>query len=166
MESRGHVVGGAILVIAGLLLLLAQFGWGIQDWMLPMGLGILFLVAFLATRSYGFLIPTCILLGLGIPIVLLQTTPELLTGWRDAGIIVPLGLGIGFLAIWVIDVLMGNRRRPGGWWPLIPGGIITLTGLSQLVGQVAWLQDIGRWWPVLLILLGLWVLLSRSRRPA
>jgi hypothetical protein len=148
------------LIVLGVLLLVQQ-NWPnlIDDWAWPLGLGLLLLVGYLLTRQYGFLIPGCILTGLGIPLALIESNT--ISAPADWPIV--LGLGLGFIAIWVIDSLV-RRGRPVGWWPLIPGGILTAVAVGIASENEAWLEDIGRWWPLILIVLGVWVLFERFVR--
>ena len=89
----------------------------------------------------------CILAGLGLG--------ELI-GWSS------LGLGLGFIAIFVIDLLVRGKSH---WWPLIPGVIITLDALGDRANVViAPLRGlVANWWPLLLIAIGL-LLLFQNRR--
>jgi len=62
-------------------------------------------------------------------------------------------MGLGFITIRLFE-----RSHQ---WSLIVGGILAAIGAFILAGEVAELRDLGRWWPALLILLGLWVLMRR-----
>ena len=115
-------------------------------------IGLVFAAAYVATHRYGVLIPAGILTGLGVGIVL-----------EDLGVRgepVPLGLGLGFLAIYGGDRLT-NAARVGRWWPLIPGSILTIVG----AGSSTFGDEVGRaiqqGWPILLIAAGAWLLLRR-----
>lgn len=153
---------GLLMIALGAALLVAtttDIGGEIVVGMLGLG----FLVAYVATRTYGLLIPGCILTGLGTGIVLAEQ------GASDG--VVVLGLGLGFVTIAVVDVLVGlpsgDRRasgpRSGWWWPLIPGGILTLAGGTEVVGA----QPVGRFVaPIVLIVLGVALLFRRRPRPA
>ncbi len=90
--------------------------------------------------------------GLGIGIILAARSP-------GGGSAVLLGLGLGFLSIYMIDARW--RHMPAGWWPLIPGGVIAVIGLLVAAGEFGLLASTGRWWPVVLMLLGLYLLLRR-----
>ena len=60
------------------------------------------------------------------------------------------GLGLGFIAIFVIATLYQGRSH---WWPLIPGGILLVSGLAE--GSQAFRDLLAVGWPVVLILIGL-----------
>jgi hypothetical protein len=49
------------------------------------------------------------------------------------------------------------------WWPLIPGGILTVIGLIVLAEE-GFESDLLRWWPLLIIGAGIVVLGSALRR--
>jgi putative Mn2+ efflux pump MntP len=51
-------------------------------------------------------------------------------------------------------------RDPTQWWPLIPGGILAVIGLSFLVAEAA-VQYIG---PAVLVLVGVWILVRAFAR--
>ena len=72
----------------------------------------------------------------------------------------PLGLGVGFLSIWLLGTLL--RMPEARFWPLIPGGILVFVGLAAMGGSVA---DLLRYaWPIVLIAVGLLVIVGGLRR--
>lgn len=163
-RQRGGWIGGLILIMLGVVFLIEQF---IPDafggWMFLAGLGLIFLVAYVLSQQYGFLIPGCIMGGLAIGVALVETNT--VSGPGSDGIIV-LSLGLSFVAIWLIDLLVA-RGRFGGWWPLIPGAILTIAGAAVFSENEAWLENYGQWWPLIFIIIGVWILLERVvRRPS
>lgn len=141
---------GLVLIIIGALLLLGQQHLLRGDLtVLIIGTGLLILYAF--TGQYGLLIPGGILTGLGAGIALRE--------WVGAeGASVVLGLGLGFLFIYVVDLARGTRRA-AAWWPVIPGGILAAIGVLMVARATGTLQTIAAWWPVVLVALGIWLLL-------
>ncbi len=137
---------GLILILLGVLFLLGRTALGSA--ILLGGLGAIFLVAYFATRSYGLLIPGCLLAGLGIG--------ELIGGSS-------LGLGVGFIAIFVIDLSVRGKSH---WWPLIPGAIITLGAVGDRANVVlAPLRGlVSNTWPLLLIGIGVLLLFQNWRK--
>lgn len=140
--QRNQLLPGLILIGLGVLFLLARTTT-LSGWIVLAGLGVIFIAAYLSSRSYGLLIPGCILLGLGL---------------GDAAGLSNLGLGLGFIAIFAVDTLV--RGRMSHWWPLIPGVIIA--GDAALNANIAGVGSVRsvvlEWWPLLLILIGVLVL--------
>jgi len=152
----------------GLFFLLAQIVPDIGRWIV-LGIGLVFLAAFVAKREYGFLIPGCIVSGVGVGIVLASTLDD---PW--SGVSVLFSIAGGFVAIWIISTLMHSADRgwPDGdskdvaqalWWPLIPGGILTLIGII-ILAEDGFDSDLLRWWPLLLVGAGLIIVISSMRR--
>lgn len=141
-------IGGAVLIVLGLLFLLSRFIPDIGDLVtLIVGLGLL--GVFFATRSYGALIPGGIVTGVGVGILLNNNLP----GANGGGIFL-LSLAGGFLLIWILSVAL--RVGENYWWPIIPAAFIGVTGIALVVGPVG--RDVLAYgWPVVLIALGLYV---------
>jgi hypothetical protein len=117
--NRARLIPGLILIVLGIAFLLVQyFEFGPALFLILLGL--VFLIPYALTRSYGLLIPGCILAGVGLGLVF--DRPPLGTA-----IAVPLGLGLGFIAIFVLQLIV---TRQSHWWPLIPGGILVLVGIA------------------------------------
>ena len=148
MDRR--VVPGLVLIALGVLFLLFQ-QVGVGGEAVVAVIGLVLFAGYAYTRNYGFLVPGGIMTGLGIGIILAARNP-------GGGSAVLLGLGLGFLSIYVIARW---RHMPAGWWPLIPGGVITVIGLLVAAGESGLLAAAGRWWPVVLILVGVYLLLRR-----
>lgn len=143
--DRARLVPGLVLIVLGVAFLLAQyFDFGPALFLVL--LGVAFLIPYAFTRAYGLLIPGCILAGIGMGLAFERT---LLT----AAASVPIGLGLGFVAIYVIQLLV---VRASHWWPLIPGGILVLVGVAAGVPQAQLLLEKG--WPLILIGIGLAIL--------
>jgi hypothetical protein len=142
--TRRRITAGAILIVIGIALLALQLtkGWG--EWIILLLIGGLFIAAYFFRRAYGLLIPGCILVGIGLGAIGNNTI-------LGVGDFTQVGLGIGFIAIYVIDRIYRNPATH--WWPLIPGGILLLTGIGTLSGDLGRLIRDG--WPLLLVLAGL-----------
>jgi len=147
----GRSFAGTLLVVIGIALLLINLT-GVGGVAVVLLGGLAFLATYLATRSYGFLVPGGILTGFGAALVA-----------QDLGLVADValfGLGGGFLLIPVVQLMAGAPREGGWWWPLIPGGILVALGaIEYLQGDAA-----GLILPAILIILGLAFLLSATRR--
>jgi hypothetical protein len=125
---------------------------------------VIFLTWGVLLRHPGPLIPGCILSGLGVGIVVSQWLSASASGQAQGGI-VTVCLGLGFLLIMPVHQLV--MRQAAHWWPLIPGGILSLTGLGLLIGDPG-MMWIGRLWPLAVIGVGAVLVYQalRPRRPA
>lgn len=161
MEQRtrprtDQLVGGAVLIGIGVLVLLGQY---FEDFgrfvLLVLGVGLLVLYAI--TRNAGTLIAGGILTGLGVGVVLADTYFE----DQVAAAAIVLGLGGGFIGVWLVGLL--TREPATRLWPLIPGSILVAVGALLLAGveNLEQYQWIG---PLILIGIGLLVLVAALRR--
>ena len=167
-RDRGGLIAGFVIISIGAFFLLAQVVPDIGRW-IPLFIGVIFLAAFLPKLEYGFLIPGCIVSGVGIGVVL--------TGYVDdpwTGAVVLFSIGGGFIAIWIVSMLIRafDKDWPRGeskdaaqalWWPLIPGGILIIIGFVVLADE-GLESDLLQWWPLIIIGAGLVVLLTSLRR--
>ena len=154
MNTR-NLAPGVILIALGALFFVVQLT-DVGGEAVVAVIGGAFLVAYAFTRQYGFLVPGGIMTGLGLGIVLQnQATPE------EGGVVV-IGLGVGFLSIYVIDLLV--RGASALWWPIIPGGILTAIGILIEANQVEILTQLEWAWPLVLIAIGVIVLFAQVRR--
>jgi hypothetical protein len=142
-ESRRRIIVGAVLILLGIAWFALQFTQGFGDAAILFLIGGAFVAGYFYRRAYGFLIPGCILLGLGLGSVGEST----FFGVSDFS---QIGLGVGFLAIYVIDRVY---RGSTSWWPLIPGGILVVTGIATLSENLGQIIEVG--WPLILVLVGL-----------
>jgi hypothetical protein len=152
--GRDRVVFAIVLIVVGVIGLIAQ-AWkpsaDVGGWVVAL-IGLGFLGAYVYTRQYGYLVPGGIMTGLGGGIVASQMT-KWATSEGEGGAVV-VGLGLGFLGIWVIGSLM--RTTPNHWWPLVPGGILSIVGGALLIGGDA--VDLLDYWGVAIIAVGLVIL--------
>lgn len=152
--TQRNLVPGLILIVLGAFLFFVQAtGAGAEAIVAVIGGG--FLVAYAVTRNYGFLVPGGILTGLGLGIVWE-------TSAATAGGVVLIGLGLGFVTIWAIDLLM--KHTPAPWWPLIPGGILATIGFLVETGREGLVSELSWLWPVALIAIGLVLLFTTTVR--
>lgn len=156
-RTSGAYVGAALLIVIGQIALVSNLS-GIRDFgeVVPLGIGLAFMVAYAMTRRYGYLVPGGIVTGIG---------GGILAGWvvgaSDNGIYVVLAGGLGFLLIYTADVLVARVTRR--WWPVIPGAAMLLIGGGMATQNEGLIKDIGLWSPLVLIAIGVWILVARSR---
>ena len=159
---KSNLTAGVILVVVGGVLLVTRFALlaTAPAWLLGLGVG-LALIA-IVTRAYGALVGGMILLGLGAGMAL---------GDREVGGVSPgawiqLGLGAGFVGIWVLALILGMKRH---WWPLVPGVILLALGGARFLRHIVVIPPeamiaVRTWWPAALVVAGIWVLASALRK--
>ena len=126
------VVGGILLVAAGVIFLLDNLGLIMLDWEMLIGPmfaigGLVFLMVFiLNTDDWWALIPGFVLMGIGIIVFMDDNMQAVADRWSGA---VFLGfLGLAFFLIYFTHV---NQ-----WWAIIPGGVLlTLAGVTLVPGE-------------------------------
>jgi Putative adhesin len=130
-----------------------------------LGLGAAFMVGRLTTGRYGYAVPAGILIALGTYFTL-QELPLTQPIGGSRWFFVLLGLGFGM--VYVIGL------RPAAVWPLFPAVILVCLGLAMFgvawFGPLASLSWIAGFWPVALVVVGLWLLFRdqlplEARRP-
>jgi hypothetical protein len=160
-ERRNTMIGGALLVAIGLLVLLVQ---NVQAETLGLlflpALGGLFLIAGIIGRQVGFIIPGGILTGIGLGVIFTQNPQIAVTDTAQGGVFF-LGFALGWLLITVLSKLFTSETQ---WWALIPGAIMALIGGGLMLGGAALnvLEFAGRWWPLILVALGLVIIVRRK----
>jgi len=150
---RDRMAAAVILIVVGLGSLAVQLldlTAGVGGLVVTV-IGVAFLVAFAFMRQYGYLVPGGIMTGLGVGIV---ASERLALADEQTGGSIVLGLGLGFLSIWVIGAIVRVSRHH--WWPIVPGGILVVVGGALLIGgQAVNLLD---YWGVVIVAIGLFVL--------
>ncbi|MYF96258.1 MAG: hypothetical protein F4210_12280 [Holophagales bacterium] len=153
----GQVAAGlALIALGGVLLLLERLQSGAHAHLLFILIGGVFAAGYLYKRAFGLLIPGALLLGIGGGL----TFEDLHTGPLVHGDNVALGLGLGFILIYVASLLYERQNR---WWPLIPGGLLVIAALPDFI----WVDDVLDFWPVAVMAVGVFLLfravVSRQR---
>jgi hypothetical protein len=141
------IVSYVLLAVAGLVMLITLNvlrDEAIATYVLTV-IAIPFLVAFLQgdRTKWGLLLPPYILIAVGVMVGLIGV------GFLDDLLIpayVLIAIAIPFFVVYARDTKQ--------WWPLIPGGITAIVGLSFLIAEAA-VQFVV---PVALIIAGIWVL--------
>ncbi|MFW5713560.1 MAG: hypothetical protein ACOCYU_02705 [Brevefilum sp.] len=126
------IIGGTLLIAAGVIFLLNNLGLLNIDWEMVIGPifalgGLVFLVVFIMdTDNWWALIPGFVLIAIGVIIFMDQNFESIAEIWSGA---VFLGLiGLAFLLIYVFHT--------DNWWAIIPGGVLlTLAGVTLVPGD-------------------------------
>ena len=157
-SRRNRIISGLVLILLGGLFLVNQIVEipAVGKLFLP-GLGLIFLIWGMITRTGGLLIPGGILTGIGAGVYLMETLS--LEGEQEPGVFL-MTFGGGFALITLLSLVFSDEKH---WWALIPGGILAAIGAALYMGGAAMdvLEMIGKFWPVALILVGVWVIFRR-----
>jgi hypothetical protein len=131
---RSRAIWGALLVLAGLFLLLQNLGVvaisaGGWLWAVFFGLGgLAFLAVYAGNREHWWsLIPGFVLLSIGSLLAMDYVVPRVAATWGG-----PLFLGGISIAFWLI--LLTRREN---WWAAIPAGILLTLAAVAALGQVS-----------------------------
>lgn len=149
---RSGVAVGTVLIIIGAWLLIVHFVPGLRGWFswptIIIGVGLLLFVLGMFLGEYEMAIPGCIVGGIG-GILSWQNATGNWESWSFMWALIPGFAGLGTL---IAGLLGGDRGqvRGGLWTMLISAVLFTIFG--SLFGAIGVL---GRYWPVLLIVLGL-----------
>ena len=149
--SRSALIWGFVLVLIGGGALAAQL-WPDWDRYIPLVIGLGLLAVFAVNRSYGLLVFGALLTGVGAGLLVSDLFPK-----ADAdGPGATLGLGFGFVSIWIIGALL--RLKEQHFWPLIPGGILLLVGTGLTFDLFE--QDISKYAiPAIVLAIGVVIML-------
>lgn len=153
-RDNAAVTLGSVLVVVGAVLLAGRLSDVVAAGGAALVIGLGFLTWWAFSGNYGLLLPAGVLSGLGAGLML-----------DEAGFYgnpVALGLGLGFIAIYVLDAVRSRART--SWWPLVPGVVLVLAGLLQNTSGWSALGGLG--WPLFLIVIGIVIVggaLSRRR---
>ncbi len=168
MDERTPVTAlrfGIILILLGGLFLLARaapnlFGWlGVSSWpLIIVGVGILLLLIGAATGAAGMAVPAAIVGGMGM-LLYWQNATGAWQSWAYAWTLIPGFVGVGTL---IAGLLEGKGQTVrGGLWLIIISLILFAVFSAIMAPFVGGPIFLGRYWPVLLIVLGV-LLLGRA----
>ncbi len=164
---RRTLVFGLLLILLGAWLLAAQFVPGLQAWvetnvdwpLIIVAVGVLLLLLGLLVWVPAMAIPACIVAGIG-GILWWQDLTGNWASWAYLWTLIPGFVGIGIV---LAGLLRGEGRRA-----LVGGGqlVVLSVVLFALFGYFFGAPpEIQRYWPVLLIVLGLWMIVRYIFRP-
>jgi hypothetical protein len=123
------------------------------------GIGFSMLIWGLLAHSFGLIIPGCILSGIGVGLYQAWGSSADLNGLARTGILLVI-FAIGWGMITVLSRAIAQKFV---WWPLIPAGVMGITGYGLYIGGSpnSAVNFIGNTGSIGLILLGLYLLLVR-----
>ena len=159
-ETRSNLVIGLLLIVLGGWFLAGQFVPDLKFWinaekswpLFVIGAGLLLLVLGLLTQTAEMAIPACIVGGIG-GLLYWQNTTGNWDSWAYAWTLIPGFVGVGIMLAGLLRGQGSRAFREGGGLILVSLVLFVIFGSFLGGGAV-----LGSYWPVLLILLGLWLL--------
>ena len=149
-ESRRNLAAG-LLILLGAVLFVLQFFLASAQGLLLLGTGGLLLASWAMRRTQAHLVMGSILAALGAHQLMHAQWP----GMEDT---IGLCLGFGFILMYLLDRLTDERAS---WWPLLPGFVLVVRAAEN---NFSWMEGaLHRGWPLLLILVGVWMLRRRKQ---
>jgi hypothetical protein len=161
--QRRNLVWGSIMILAGAFFLAVQMipqldNWIGDNWAIfIIGIGTLFLIAAAVTRTPSLAIPAAIVGGIGT-LLFWQNATGNWDSWAYAWTFIPGFVGIGLI---LSDLLSGKFRLPSGGPILLIISLVLFAVFGSFLGAPF---NIFKYWPVLLIALGLWQIFRGVRR--
>ncbi len=166
-RMRSNVTGGVLLILLGLLflayqLLPDQFYWlrGQETWpLIVVAVGVFLLLFGVLTGAPGMAVPASVVGGIGLLLFWQNATGDW-ASWAYAWTLIPGFVGVGTI---LTGLLGGGKLRDsieGGLWLIF----ISLTLFAIFGSFLGGLTIFGNYWPVLLILLGLLVMVRNFFR--
>jgi hypothetical protein len=154
MELRRRRLIGALSLIGFGAFMLIQQTVGFGQFVV-LGIGLALLAAYLMRpRPSNLIVPAGFFTGLGTGIVLVTdgVTPHIVHG---AIMLAALALGFGLI------FTFGDARHG---WARVPATFFAALSVVVLTFAGPWHVAFGTWWPLLLVVLGLWLMRPRNRR--
>ena len=163
MEShrRTNLIGGIVLILVGVYFLAVQlfpelgptlnieFSWPL----ILVGVGGFLLLFGLLVNAPDMAVPACIVAGIG-GILYYQNMTGDWASWAYAWTLIPGFVGVGTILAGLFGGNFRRSLRDGGTLILI--SLILFAIFSSLLGGKSYL---GVYWPVLIILMGIWLLI-------
>jgi hypothetical protein len=159
-RGRGFPWLGVLLVLVGVALLVGYFVPGLSGGtLILLAIASAFLAAWLIGGAWPAMVPGLLVLALGLA-ELIEDMALLGPPGEDVAGLWSIALAVAFVAIWLIGASRGRRAA----WPLWGAGIFGLIGLAQLSGRLIDLPALNLFWPVVIIVVGVLLLMNTRRR--
>jgi hypothetical protein len=165
-RQRTNTILGLLLVLAGVVFLLQQFYPDLQVWdyftfswpVYVIGAGVLLFLLGLFVGAPGMAVPATIVAGIGGVLYWQETTGNW-ESWAYTWTLIPGFVGLGI----ILEALLEGKPRGGlraGGSLMVISAILFVIFASFLGGPAL----LGTYWPVLLILIGLWFIIRSLLR--
>jgi hypothetical protein len=163
-RTRSSVVGGVLLILLGAFFLAYQVMPGLFDlpqiemgWpLIVITVGVGLLLFGLLVGAPGMAVPACIVSGIGL-LLYWQNMTGNWESWAYAWTLIPGFVGVGIIVAGLFGEGKLRDAITGGLWLIV----ISLVMFAIFASFLGGMDLLGPYWPALLVLLGL-VLLVRS----
>lgn len=158
-KQRSRLAFGVIILLVGVWLLAGQLFPPLRVWadqfttapMIVIGAGVLLLLLGAITRDANLMVPACIVATIG-GILLANEATGNYSSWAYAWALIPGGAGVGEV---LAGLLNSERSRITRGLNTIATSLLLFVIFASFFGGLTWL---GPYWPVLVIVAGLWLL--------
>jgi hypothetical protein len=160
-STRSGLAAGILLILVGGWFLavqlvpgLSESFWATFDWpFIIIGVGACLLIFGLLAGAPGMAVPATIVAGIG-GILAYQNATGDWTSWSYVWSLIPGFVGLGIM----LSALLGDGGREGfrSGLSLVFISVILFLIFSAIMGA----SPLGSWWPILLIILGVWLLIQ------
>jgi hypothetical protein len=165
-KKRSNIGVGVLLILIGAIALIYKLFPGLQDllnlsfdWTFYIiGFGLFLLVLGLLVGAPGMAVPAMIFAGIG-GLLYWQNATGNWESWAYAWTLIPGFVGVGVFLSELLEGKVASAIQGGGW--LILFSLIMFLVFSSFLGGPEW---IGPYWPVLIILLGVVMLIRVAFR--
>jgi hypothetical protein len=164
MKRRGSFTFGFLLILLGAWFLALQFVPQLGDWMQQfadwpiwvIGPGLIFILAGLISGVYDLMIPGSIISGIGLILYYQNETGDY-QSWAYVWALIIVFVGIG---VFLANLLRGRVRQAfeEGGSPIMTGLVLFLIFGSIFRATFGQTPLLGDYWPLVLVLVGLWML--------
>jgi len=130
--------------------------------LIPLLLGVGFYVLALNTKDPGFSIPAGVLSGVGLGVLMVNNPVTKLLNLNTGGIfLICMALGFASIDIFTRSVLHSEQNK----WAQFPSLLLGILGTGISIGGIFLkiVSLLGRFWPLILIIIGLKLIYSESK---
>ncbi|HAY85233.1 MAG TPA: hypothetical protein DCY42_10025 [Chloroflexi bacterium] len=166
MKRRGSFTFGLLLILLGAWFLLVQFVPDVGDWMEQfadwpiwiIGPGLIFILAGLISGVYDLMVPGSIISGIGLILYYQNETGDY-QSWAYVWALIIVFVGIGVFLANLFRGKVGRAFEEGGP-PMMTGLVLFLIFGSIFRATFGQSPLLGEYWPLLLVVVGLWLLVK------
>jgi hypothetical protein len=159
-KERSRLVVGLLFVILGVIFLLTRFFPALESWLaieftwplIVVGVGLFLLIIGLLVGTPDMAVPACVVGGIG-GLLYWQNATNNWGSWAYVWTLIPGFVGVGIIISGLLNRSFRRGLREGGGLLVI--SLILFLIFGSFLGGA---ELIGPYWPIILILFGLWLI--------